>query len=124
MLISSAVAPRSGYIDKVDDGYGIDGRFGFSSGCHHGSWVFVIGIPRNAPEEGPIGLMVPRGEYEIVDNWNVMGLCGTGSCDVVVDAIVPAHRAHSILTAGSALSDASIYKVPFFTVFPLSLIHI
>jgi 3-hydroxy-9,10-secoandrosta-1,3,5(10)-triene-9,17-dione monooxygenase len=64
--------------------------------------------------------MVPRGEYEIVDNWNVMGLCGTGSCDVAVDATVPAHRVHRhrLGTTGSALSDAPVYRVPFFTMFP------
>jgi len=82
-LVSSATAPRSGYIDKTEDGYRIEGQFGFSSGCHHGSWVFVFGAPRNAPEEGPTGFLVPRRDYEILDNWNVMGLCGTGSCDVV-----------------------------------------
>jgi 3-hydroxy-9,10-secoandrosta-1,3,5(10)-triene-9,17-dione monooxygenase len=117
-LVSSATAPRSGYIDKVADGYRVDGRFGFSSGCHHGSWVFVFGVPRNAPEEGPTGFLVPRSDYEIVDNWDVMGLCGTGSCDVIVDSTVPAHRVHRVMKTGSELSDAPVYHVPFFTVFP------
>ncbi len=117
-LMSSASAPRSGYIEKVADGYRIDGRFGFSSGCHHASWVFVLGVPRNAPEEGLTSFLVPESDYEIVDNWNVMGLCGTGSCDVVVDATVPIHRVRSISTPGSDISDAPIYKVPFMTIFP------
>jgi 3-hydroxy-9,10-secoandrosta-1,3,5(10)-triene-9,17-dione monooxygenase len=117
-LISSATAPRYGFIDKVPNGYRIAGQFGFSSGCHHGSWVFVVGVVRNAPEEGPMSFLVPRNEYEIVDNWNVMGLCGTGSCDVIVDATVPPYRVHSIMKTGSELSDAPIYKVPFMTLFP------
>ena len=117
-LISSAVAPRSGYIDKVADGYRIKAQFGFSSGCHHATWVFVLGVPRNAPEEGFCGFLVPRGEYEIVDNWNVMGLCGTGSCDVAVDSTVPPHRVHSVVKTGSEVSDAPIYQLPFFQVFP------
>ncbi len=117
-LMSSASAPRSGYIDKVADGYRIAGRFGFSSGCHHASWVFVFGLPRNAPEEGFTAFLVPGRDYEIVDNWDVMGLCGTGSCDVVVDSTVPAHRVHSIANTGSVISDAAIYRVPFMTVFP------
>jgi 3-hydroxy-9,10-secoandrosta-1,3,5(10)-triene-9,17-dione monooxygenase len=117
-LVSSATAPRSGYIDKVADGYRIEGQFGFSSGCHHGSWVFAFGVPRNAPEEGPTGFLVPHSDYEIVDNWNVMGLCGTGSCDVIVDSAVPAHRVHRVMNTGSELSDAPVYKVPFFTMFP------
>jgi 3-hydroxy-9,10-secoandrosta-1,3,5(10)-triene-9,17-dione monooxygenase len=118
VLVSSATAPRSGYIDKIADGYRVDGQFGFSSGCHHASWVHVVGIPRNAPEEGPRAFLVPRSDYEIVDTWNVMGLCGTGSCDVVVDSTVPTHRVHNVLKTGSEVSDAPIYNVPFFTIFP------
>jgi 3-hydroxy-9,10-secoandrosta-1,3,5(10)-triene-9,17-dione monooxygenase len=117
-LISSAVAPRSGYIDKVADGYRIDGQFGFSSGCHHGSWAFILGVARNAPEDGLLGFLVPRRDYEIIDNWHVMGLCGTGSCDLVVESAVPMHRVHSVMKVGSAVSDAAIYNLPFFTVFP------
>jgi 3-hydroxy-9,10-secoandrosta-1,3,5(10)-triene-9,17-dione monooxygenase len=117
-LMSSASAPRSGYIDKVADGYRIAGQFGFSSGCHHGSWVFVFGLPRNAPEEGFTAFLVPGSDYEIVDNWNAMGLCGTGSCDILVDATVPAHRVHSFARTGSVISGAPVYRVPFMTVFP------
>ena len=117
-LISSAVAPRSGYIDKVADGYRIDGQYGFSSGCHHAKWLIILGVARNAPEEGLQGFLVPRSDYEIVDNWHVMGLCGTGSCDVVVDSTVPVHRIHPVASTGSAVSDAPIYKLPFFTIFP------
>jgi 3-hydroxy-9,10-secoandrosta-1,3,5(10)-triene-9,17-dione monooxygenase len=117
-LMSSASAPRSGYIDKVADGYRIAGQFGFSSGCHHASWVFVLGLPRNAPQEGFTAFLVPGSDYEIVDNWNVMGLCGTGSCDVIVDATVPAHRVQSLAKNGSDISDAAVYRLPFMTVFP------
>ena len=116
-LISSAT-PRSGSIDKVDDGYRIDGQFGFSSGCHHGSWVFLFGVARNAPEDGMLGLLVPRSDYSIVDSWNVMGLCGTGSCDVAIDSTVPPHRVLNVAKAGSELSDAPIYNLPFGIVFP------
>jgi len=121
-LISSAVAPRSGYIDKVADGYRIEAQFGFSSGCHHAAWVFVFGVPRNAPEEGFSAFLVPRRDYEIVDNWHVMGLCGTGSCDVAIDSTVPPHRVHSVVKTGSEVSDAPIYQLPFFQIFPLAAI--
>jgi 3-hydroxy-9,10-secoandrosta-1,3,5(10)-triene-9,17-dione monooxygenase len=116
--LSSAVALRSGAIEKVADGYRIDAQFGFSSGCHHASWLFVLGVAQNAVEEGLTGFLVPPGDFEIVDNWNVMGLCGTGSCDVVVDSDVPSHRAHALSKTGSQLSDAPIYNVPFMLVFP------
>jgi 3-hydroxy-9,10-secoandrosta-1,3,5(10)-triene-9,17-dione monooxygenase len=116
-LISSATTSRSGYIEKAEDGYRVDGQFGFSSGCHHGSWVFVFGAARNAPEDGLVGLLVPRSDYSILDSWNVMGLCGTGSCDVVIDSVVPPYRVLNVAKAGSELSDAPIYNVPFGIVF-------
>jgi len=117
-LISSAYMCREGYIDKMADGYQITGRFAFSSGCHHASWVVVAGVPRNAPDEGLLSFLVPASDFEIDDNWNVMGLCGTGSCDVVVAAAVPAHRVHNIASTGSPLSDAPVYRLPFMVVFP------
>ena len=117
-LMSSAVSPRSGFIDRTAGGYRIEGQFGFSSGCHHASWVFILGVPRNAPEEGMCEFLVPRSDFEIVDTWNVMGLCGTGSCDVRVDSDVPAHRVHSLASQTAQLSDAPVYKVPFMTIFP------
>jgi alkylation response protein AidB-like acyl-CoA dehydrogenase len=72
-------------------GYRVKGRFGFASGCHHASWVLVFGLPLNAPEDGLVWCLVPRSDWEIDDNWNVMGLCGTGSCDLLIDGDVPAH---------------------------------
>jgi 3-hydroxy-9,10-secoandrosta-1,3,5(10)-triene-9,17-dione monooxygenase len=117
-LMSSAVAARSGGIDKTGNGYRIEGQYGFSSGCHHASWLHVLGVPRNAPEEGLCAFLVPRSDYEIEDNWHVMGLAGTGSCDVVVDTDVPAHRVHSITRTGSPVSEAPVYSLPFMVIFP------
>ena len=43
---------------------------------------------------------MPRSDYTIDDNWQVIGLCGTGSKDIVVeDAFVPEYRTHSYLDA-------------------------
>ena len=39
--------------------------------------------------------LLPIEDYEIVDNWDVVGLQGTGSHDIVVDDVfVPEHRTH------------------------------
>jgi len=68
--------------------------------------------------------LVPRSDYVIDDNWHVMGLCATGSKDLVVeDAFVPEHRTHSYLDAfhlnhpGTAINDAPLYRLPFGLVF-------
>ncbi|MET4693420.1 hypothetical protein [Endozoicomonas lisbonensis] len=42
--------------------------------------------------------LVPRSDYEIQDNWDVMGLRATGSNDIVVDDVfVPEYRTHRSL---------------------------
>src|SRR4029453_1897200 len=43
---------------------------------------------------GPLGTLFPREKAEIIDNWDTLGMRGTGSHDVNVDDIfVPAERA-------------------------------
>ena len=55
----------------------------------------------------------------------MMGLCGTGSKDLVVDdAFVPEYRTHSYRDAfllknpGAAVNDGPLYRLPFGSVFP------
>jgi 3-hydroxy-9,10-secoandrosta-1,3,5(10)-triene-9,17-dione monooxygenase len=115
-LIVTVALAKQGGIEKVDGGYRVQGRFGFASGCHHASWVLVFGLPLNAPEDGLIWCLVPRSDWEIDDNWNVMGLCGTGSCDLLIDGEVPAHRSIGLVT-GSAVSAAPLYRLPLLSLF-------
>jgi len=64
---------------------------------------------------------VPRDDYRVEKNWDVLGLIGTGSNDVVVeDLFVPAHRmltheqAQSGKPPGAVINDGDLFKVPFF----------
>ena len=98
--ISSSYAPFGGGV-KVDGGYQVKGRWKFSSGCDHATWVFVAGmVPtgEGAPPDYRV-FLIPRGDYEIVhDTWDVCGLEGTGSKDVEVKGcFVPEYRTHSLL---------------------------
>ena len=91
--ISSGLAPQ-GKVRAADGGYRLTGQWSFSSGCDHSPWVVVGGVIR---EEGvePVNaaFLLPRKDYEIVDNWFVCGLSGTGSKDIRIDdAFVPEHR--------------------------------
>ena len=51
--------------------------------------------------------LVPRSEYEIEDTWNVMGLQGTGSNDVVIPEpiFVPEHRTHKQMDGFNCVND-------------------
>lgn len=68
--------------------------------------------------------LLPRSDYRIEHNWEVLGLRGTGSHDIVVeDVFVPAHRVqrtnNSTLeaTPGRRLNTSPIYAIPFAQVF-------
>lgn len=83
----------------VDGGFRFSGRWPFSTGTDHAGWIILGGMV--ADESGqpvqPVDVrhfVLPLDDWTIVDgSWDVMGLRGTGSKDVVVeDVFVPAHR--------------------------------
>jgi 3-hydroxy-9,10-secoandrosta-1,3,5(10)-triene-9,17-dione monooxygenase len=64
--------------------------------------------------------LVPRADYEIVDDWHVLGMRSTGSKSVrATDVFVPEHRALSMYLArggsefpGARLTANPLYRVP------------
>ena len=90
-LISSSYNVQGNRAERVPGGYRLSGRWKSSSGVHHSSWV-VLGALVDG-EESPLHLVVPISEVEVVDDWYVLGLVGTGSRTVVLDDVfVPEHR--------------------------------
>jgi 3-hydroxy-9,10-secoandrosta-1,3,5(10)-triene-9,17-dione monooxygenase len=126
LQLSTSLAP-TGTVRRVEDGFHLSGRWSFSSGCDFCDWAALGGLVPPAGEGQPPEarvFLVPRRDYAIHDNWHVMGLCATGSKDLVVaDAFVPEYRTHSYLDAfhlrhpGAAVNDAPLYRLPFGLVF-------
>lgn len=126
VLISSSYMPV-GKVTRVDGGYRLSGHWGFSSGSKHCRWAFLGAMipPLNAGEAPDYRtFLVPRSDYEIVDNWDVSGLEGTGSHDIVVqDAYVPEYRTHRSIdgfecnSPGNAVNDHYIFRLPFGQIF-------
>lgn len=89
-LIASGNSPTATAV-PVDGGYRLDTQINFSSGCDHCDW-WVVGAALEGTEDR-IGLTIPKKDIEIIDNWNVVGLAGTGSKDVKINnAFIPYHR--------------------------------
>jgi 3-hydroxy-9,10-secoandrosta-1,3,5(10)-triene-9,17-dione monooxygenase len=124
--LSTSLAP-TGTVEPVAGGYRLSGRWSFSSGCDFCHWAVLGGIaPPTEKGQAPDArvFLVPRRDYRIDDNWHVIGLCATGSKDIVIeDAFVPEYRTHSYLDAfllnhpGAAINDAPLYRLPFGLVF-------
>ena len=98
-LIASPYAPF-GKARPVDGGFLLSGEWPYSTACEYSQWVILGGKVTDADGEIPEGppdvrhFMLPRGDYEIVENsWQVMGLKGTGSFNVrMQDVFVPGYR--------------------------------
>jgi 3-hydroxy-9,10-secoandrosta-1,3,5(10)-triene-9,17-dione monooxygenase len=128
--MSTSLAP-TGTVTPVADGFRLHGRWSFSSGCDFCQWAVLGGlVPAAAPGQPPDArtFLLPRSDYRIDDNWHVVGLCGTGSKDLIVeDAFVPVHRTHSYRDAfeldnpGAAVNDGPLYRLPFGLLFAHSI---
>jgi 3-hydroxy-9,10-secoandrosta-1,3,5(10)-triene-9,17-dione monooxygenase len=117
---SSSLAP-TGKARRVAGGFQLSGRWHFSSGVDHCGWVLLGAV---APDDGGgefRTFLVPRGDFSIDhESWQVTGLAGTGSKDVVVEgAFVPEHRTHSIVDVyhgrdpGFAVNDRPYFRLPW-----------
>jgi len=83
----------------VDGGLRVTGKFPFSSGSVNATWAMVgVSLPDVSQTNSerfrmPYFCLVPRADYEIEDNWHVMGLAGTASRMLVLDDVfVPSYR--------------------------------
>lgn len=119
-ISASAFASQYQTTEKVDGGFKISGRWMFSSGIHACDWCIVIG--RIMHEDRPPEMwfmLVPKEEYEIQDNWNTVGLRGTGSNDLIIkDTFIPEHRTighgeiNRLETPGTKGNPNSVYRMP------------
>lgn len=82
----------SGTAERVDGGYRLSGRWAFASGVQHADWVSANALVRDTPDTPPRVHMFsfPATNITVHDNWQVLGLRGTGSCDISIeDEFVP-----------------------------------
>ena len=89
--VAGAAAP-TGTATPVDGGYRVTGRWQFGSGIQHAEWVSAGARTASGYEGVPrqLRVIMPRNKVKVYDNWQVMGLRGTGSCDFSVeDLFVP-----------------------------------
>jgi alkylation response protein AidB-like acyl-CoA dehydrogenase len=112
-IYAGAYAP-TGVATPAAKGLRIEGRWAWGSGSQNATW-FTAGC---LLEDGSGFRLcfVPAGEVEIIENWDVMGLRGTGSHDWAVHgAEVPISHAVDLL-GGRPVLDAPLYQLPVFGV--------
>ena len=107
---------------EVDGGYRCTGTFDYVSGCDSATYLtfgFALDDDLTAGELATdVITLIPFDEVEIVHNWDVLGLRGTGSNRVIVDDVfVPSHMTiHSFFDLqappfpGRTVHDNPIYR--------------
>jgi alkylation response protein AidB-like acyl-CoA dehydrogenase len=121
-VITANSTRTSGKAQVVPGGFLVNGRWSLVSGCELGTWMVLLciihedGKPRltqiGAPESR--FMLLPSDACEIIDTWNVGGLRGTGSHDVVVrDRFVPN-------SYGSGFTDPHVLPEPRYRIPPFS----
>jgi 3-hydroxy-9,10-secoandrosta-1,3,5(10)-triene-9,17-dione monooxygenase len=76
-----------------DGGYVVSGAWDYASGCDHATHFMGSALVRGSEPPRLLWLLIDRADFSIVDNWEVIGLRGTGSKRVACENVfVPEHR--------------------------------
>jgi alkylation response protein AidB-like acyl-CoA dehydrogenase len=88
---------RPGTAKSADGGYRLSGSWSFASGIKHATHIHTLGIIEETGE--PRIFVLPVEKAKLIDNWDVMGLRGTGSIDYTIDSVfVPEPYSHFAVT--------------------------
>lgn len=93
--VSAVIGPRGKATRKADGSYVLNGFWPFASGNAAAEWLLlgseIFDEAGNKLDDGD--LLVPKHALEVLDDWRVAGLQGTGSSSVRCAKLsVPAHR--------------------------------
>ena len=120
-IIASGIAYPQGRGRKVDGGIVLSGYWNFSSGVDPSTWNQLACIVRDGDKVIDHRMcMVPRKDFTIIDDWDTLGMRGTGSKSVKVDEVfIPDYRSLSMYTArggsdypGAAVNPNPLYRIP------------
>jgi alkylation response protein AidB-like acyl-CoA dehydrogenase len=105
---------------KTRNGFTVNGRWPFASGCQHATWLighFAI-FDGDSPRLQPNGLpetrfgFLPAEECQVIDTWTTNGLRGSGSHDwTVKDRFIPEQRTFN-LAAPTLYRKGPLYTLP------------
>jgi len=98
--------------ERTPEGFRISGRWKFASGCT-GAELIGVGIAVKDQQSGglPRVAVMPAERVRILPNWDVIGLQGTGSHDVLVDDVIVPEE-WTMIRGAAASVDAPVYRYP------------
>ncbi|RHW39381.1 acyl-CoA dehydrogenase [Lysinibacillus yapensis] len=131
VILAGNFKPIKFEMKKVEGGYLIEeAQWPFVSGSPHADWLY-FGFPL---EDGNGGIemaimVVPKEDAIVLNDWNVMGLRGSGSNSVRLEKVfVPEHRVSLDRLANQGyymieeLKNVPLYQTPFVPSLTLSIV--
>jgi alkylation response protein AidB-like acyl-CoA dehydrogenase len=100
---------RPGTAVPAKGGFQLSGRWSFASGIKHGTHIHTLAIIEGTGE--PRIFVLPVGQATLIENWDVMGLRGTGSIDYTIESVfVPESYTHFAVTE-TPLRGGPLYSI-------------
>jgi alkylation response protein AidB-like acyl-CoA dehydrogenase len=97
MPVIAGQGTRPGTAVPANGGFHLSGAWSFASGIKHGTHIHTLGVIQGTGE--PRIFVLPVEQATLIDNWDVMGLRGTGSIDYKIDSVfVPEAYTHFAIT--------------------------
>ena len=132
-LITCLVTGPTSTAERVAGGFRLTGKWPYVSGVDQCNWLLLSAFDGSADAGGAsasLTFLVPRDDVaEVIDDWHVMGLRGTGSKTVVLeDVVVPEYRAMNVWNydadppPGAAVNPGAMFQgVPRIMIFTTML---
>ena len=97
----------------VDSGYRLTGRWSFASGVRHSEWISAGArvVTEKAGYPSQIRVVISTSDVKIHDNWQVMGLRGTGSCDFSAEDLFVPDRFAWDVSLTEPLRGGAMYRL-------------
>jgi 3-hydroxy-9,10-secoandrosta-1,3,5(10)-triene-9,17-dione monooxygenase len=123
-VIATGIAFPQGQGRKIDGGYVISGRWNFSSCVNMSDWNMLAATVRDGERIVDHRLcLLHKSQYEVVDDWQVLGMRATRSMSVSAkDVFVPERKTLSMYETrggdgfpGAGTNPHPVFRVPVLT---------
>ncbi len=105
--IGGSTRRLAGTARRVDGGWMVRGAWPFATGSAHASHAYLAVYYDDADDTKVGMVLVPRDSYVLRDDWDAMGMAGTGSATIAIDEelFVPDERFSSPQILGQRLAE-------------------
>jgi len=76
----------TGDVQTIKEGWILSGTWHYLSGIDHAQWVLLCIDPQEQGQESRFAA-IPVGVWQVIDDWNALGMRGTGSRSIMLDGV-------------------------------------